>query len=128
MLGKNTVVSSKRVNASTLQIYVGITKQNAIPLNPVQYVDCHECSEKFKRFSEMMLHKKNQHPEKVRACKDPVNCEFKTCWFLHIEKERCEVEETENMQNTNEINQDFQLGQAKPKPPISPTNKSPNTN
>ena len=32
----------------------------------------------------MMIHRKNNHIEKVRACKDQNKCQFRPCWFKHV--------------------------------------------
>ena len=48
----------------------------------------------------MMIHRKEYHPEKVRPCKDNVNCQFQNCWYLHPQK-KCEEPETEHSQNEN---------------------------
>ena len=91
-------------------------------------VECHECSEKFKRFSEMMMHKKKEHPNKVKVCRDPLNCDFRNCWYLHTDKDDCDVEVTKEVTNSDKTNQNFQLGQVKPKPPLQKRNvlKTPN--
>ena len=45
--------------------------------------ECYDCGETFWKKIEMLLHRKNEHPGKVQLCKDPLNCEFKTCAFIH---------------------------------------------
>ena len=52
----------------------------------------------------MLLHRKSEHPENVKSCKDPVNCVFTTCAFIH------------------ELN--FPKGLKPPKPPLNQENPS----
>ena len=63
---------------------------------------CFDCGESFRRKSEMLLHRKSEHSKKVKSCKDPVNCEFTTCAFIH------------------ELN--FPKGLKPPKPPLNQEN------
>ena len=49
-------------------------------------MECHYCSDKFKSKSELMIHRKNDHIEKVQFCIYFSNgkCAFgDTCWFSH---------------------------------------------
>ena len=46
-------------------------------------IECFTCKNTFNSKNEMMIHRKEIHPEKVQACKDQVSCGFKNCWFLH---------------------------------------------
>ena len=48
--------------------------------------ECNICSDKFRTKSDLMVHKKNVHPEKVQTCLNFVQgtCPFKDdCWFRH---------------------------------------------
>ena len=63
--------------------------------------ECYVCKTKFKRKHDMMLHRKENHPEKVRPCNYNENGQFQNCWYLHSEK-KCEEQETEHSQNRNE--------------------------
>ena len=49
--------------------------------------ECFICKNNFKNKNEMMLHRKEVHPEKVRLCNNPINCGLKTCWYRHKENE-----------------------------------------
>ena len=55
---------------------------------PIEHKDikCFTCKNNFRNISEMMVHRKEVHPEKVRPSNDPDRCGFTICWFLHIYK------------------------------------------
>ena len=48
---------------------------------------CNICNEDFRTKSDVMIHKKNKHEEKVPFCKDLKNgsCTFSRCWYRHKE-------------------------------------------
>ena len=49
--------------------------------------ECYICKNTFKSKNEMMLHRKEVNPEKVRFCNNLLNCGYKACWYKHKEKE-----------------------------------------
>ena len=42
--------------------------------------ECHTCKNTFKTKNEMMLHRKKNHPENVKPCREQSDCTRKTCW------------------------------------------------
>ena len=50
-------------------------------------IECFVCKKIFKTKYEMMLHRKSNHPEKVRDCNNPDNCVFTNCWYIHGRKQ-----------------------------------------
>ena len=76
-------------------------------------VECFTCKNKFKSKSVMMIHRKEEHPDKVRLCNDPIKCGFQKCWFIHSESEREILVKNKSIQLVeveNEAEQDFQKG------------------
>ena len=75
----------------------------------------------------MMIHRKNKHPEKVRACKDQSGCQFKPCWFKHMDeitnnssnKENLEQSNNEVSSNETEKEQNFFKSPLKKTPPLN---------
>ena len=72
----------------------------------------------------MMAHRKEKHPQKVRPCKDPVNCglnpQFTKCWFIHIRPNKSDNKnQTETVIPTNNIKNwsNFQKDPAQPNLP-----------
>ena len=63
--------------------------QDAAAQHPVKgqtTMECYVCKNKFKSKNEMMHHRKNAHPDKVRQCNNPDNCGFTKCWYMHAPK------------------------------------------
>ena len=56
---------------------------------------CNICEERFRTIRETMIHKKNNHIEKVPLCKEfqKGNCSFPVCWYRH------EVDTSQNKTN-----------------------------
>ena len=46
-------------------------------------MECYVCKNSFETKREMMIHRKENHPDKVRQCNNPDNCDFSRCWYLH---------------------------------------------
>ena len=97
---------------------------------------CHVCKKQFSNKNEMMMHKKTNHPDKVKKCQESINCRFKqTCWFTHENSTTKSIAETstngesneepstnsesieESSTNNGSIGKDFQEDQVKAKPP-----------
>ena len=70
-------ITEKAIRTSVIQ--KNITKSSSTE----KMEKCFDCGETFRRKSEMLLHRKSEHPENVKSCKDPVNCEFTRCAFIH---------------------------------------------
>ena len=90
-------------------------------------VKCYDCNETFTRVREMVLHRKNNHPEKVKLCRDKEKCQQKPCGFMHIDNLRTS-KEAGKPEEENSTNQDFQKDPLNRKPPLTPGNTSPSQN
>ena len=92
----------------------------------------------------MMTHRINEHPGKVKLCKDGKNCTRQKCWYKHgtntpNENNTREEEsnsstsenETEDVWVNNELDSqklDFQQAPKPPTPPTKPTKEVESTN
>ena len=102
-----------------------VSPQGITQTLPGQIVKCYDCNETFSRIREMMLHRKIQHPEKVKLCRDNEKCQRKPCGFMHSEISSTNKESREPQEDTP-TKQDFQKDPLNLKPPLTPGNKSPN--
>ena len=79
-------------------------------------LQCKECDDKFEVRSDLMKHKKMNHPDKVSKCKEfsqgKCNEGESSCWFNHNTEEK----ETEEMEIDLELNESF-FCEAKEKTP-----------
>ena len=95
-------------------------------LNSTKFIECYDCKETFQRIGYMMLHRKSNHPEKVRPCRNPDTCEYTGCWYRHNESA---TNDSENILNSEiEKEQDFHKGQGKQNPPLSQRTQTKNQN
>ena len=64
-------------------------------------VKCFICDEKFENKTNMMLHRKKEHPEKVRQCVkyNENECRFQaeSCWFKHEPVKQTDVKSSEQL-------------------------------
>ena len=88
--------------------------------------ECHTCKQTFKTKNEMMLHRKKQHTDRVKPCREQDNCTRKTCWYTHnntITIENCIEKEPANIEWVNDEldseKEDFQLPKSPPSPPLN---------
>ena len=61
----------------------------------------------------MMIHRKEEHPNKVRLCNDSIKCGFQKCWFIHSESEHetlVKKKHSQVVELEKETEQDFQKG------------------
>ena len=70
----------------------------------------------FKTKNEMMVHRLTEHTDKVKPCRDPDNCTFKTCWYNH-NKQVVVLNENDQTEKAK----DFQKDSVQPKPPLNST-------
>ena len=59
----------------------------------------------------MMIHRINEHPDKVKPCRDQESCTRKPCWYQH--------EAPAEVKHTNDDWVDFQEATMLPKPPLA---------
>ena len=76
---------------------------------------CYDRNNMFKTKREMMMHRLNVHPDKVKPCRDPDNFNFTKCWYKHSEK----VINSTNI-GPAEKESNFQAASDKLKSPLSP--------
>ena len=79
-------------------------------------IQSHNYKDTFKRVSNMMIHKKNKHPEKVRLCRNGESCDFKNCWYRHSNTHTSDNENITNSRNQTEVELNFQKGQNQTNP------------
>ena len=100
--------------------------QDAAAQHPVKgqtTMECYVCKNKFKSKNEMMHHRKNAHPGKVRQCNNPDNCDFTKCWYMHAPKHSetsIFIESEPNTAKDTQLEGNFQEAQIQPKPPLNP--------
>ena len=93
------------------------------PLQDKATVECFVCKNKFKSKNEMMHHRKNTHPEKVRQCNNPESCGLTKYWYFHTPKQNetsIIIEEETNNTNDKQKEGNFQETQIPQKPPLNP--------
>ena len=99
-------------------------KSAANTSNVIEKIDCHTCKNTFKTKTQMMVHRKEKHPEKVKPCREQEGCTRRVCWYIHMNtittanaiEEEPEAEEWLNSEMDSET-EDFQLPPIPPNPP-----------
>ena len=87
--------------------------------------ECYICKNKFQSKNEMMLHRKEIHPKRVKNCKDPQNCSFKKCWCNHneiVNSPQIENEPEKEVEIENQTEGNFQLVPELREPHLAPKN------
>ena len=70
----------------------------------------------------MMLHRKEDHPDRVRQCKNQPQCGFTNCWYMHsfVENENVDQNEQDKTVNSeHHIGSNFQKVPTPPNPPLN---------
>ena len=98
-------------------------ESNIVKTTTDKSVKCYDCNETFKWVREMMLHRKNNHPNKVKLCRDKENCQQKPCGFMHSQ-ENITNKEANQPEEDNPTKQGFQKDPVILKPPLNPGNKA----
>ena len=88
-----------------------------------QTEECYICKNKFRTKRDLMLHRLENHPEKVMPCRNPDNCQFETCWYKHTKQinessnQNEEESESPNMRENTPNPVNFQKAPMAQKPP-----------
>ena len=95
-----------------------VPKQDQEPAS----IECFICKKMFKTKHQMMLHRKEDHPDRVRQCKNQPQCCFTNCWYMHSFVENENVDQNEQNKTVNSehnIGSNFQKVPTPPNPPLN---------
>ena len=90
--------------------------------NEAKAIECYVCKNTFKTKHEMMLHRKNNHQDRVRPCKDELNCGFTKCWYIHSTNDNTNLDKTNIEKNVEGEHLNKENFQGVPTPPEPPSN------
>ena len=74
-----------------------------------------------------MVHRLNEHPEKIKPCRDQANCTRQVCWYKHKQNKAPEKNYIGTFCISDELdseNVNFQEVSVIPKPPLTLLKKS----
>ena len=100
-----------------------VRSQATAPRNDSE-IQCHTCRKTFMNRDVMMNHRKLEHIDKVKPCKDGVNCSRSKCWYKHeinTSSENNPRKEGGDEWVANELDSENSDFQQVPKPPTPPT-------
>ena len=92
-------------------------------LNEGDMFACHTCKKEFITTNRMMINRSENHPEKLKPCRDQDDCTRRVCWYKHEKKDSesdAEVAETGIEWINKELDSEtegFQGTHILPKPP-----------
>ena len=100
------------------------TQNNVVPKQDHEpgSIKCFICKKMFKTKPQMMLHRKEDHPDRVRQCKNQPQCGFTKCWYMHSLAENENVDQNEQDKTVNSehhIDSNFQKVPTPPNPPLN---------
>ena len=84
--------------------------------------ECHTCRKTFQSRHVVMVHRLNEHPEKIKPCREQENCTRQVCWYKHQQNKASEKNYINNSWISDELDSetvDFQEAPVIPKPPLT---------
>ena len=99
-------------------------KEDTVNPTTKDHLECHTCRNVFNSKHLLMMHRLNEHPEKIKPCRDQESCTRQVCWYKHKKSKSstttAEVEEINKSWLSDELDseKDFQEVPLLPKTPL----------